>query len=542
MDGQGLTWKKRAKQENGIRFSLWKTVCGRIAAVILCGFVLTGMAGCNVQTNQAEEETVAPSAAEETQNTVSENTQDTPVIPEVTEADTLPDYWLEPLNAGAKSIREAVQRAGFNRSSFLFYTDTHWNNSERVSPKLLTYLYQHTPLNKVIFGGDIVNSEPDPQEMEESDVMEYLWQWRSEIRDLKHYSVVGNHDDGEDTNNLFSYEYVYTYLFAPEDSPEITRGGYTYYFFDDVSERTRYLCLDTAYEGIYNISSEQIAFLTESLKSTPEGWHIIVVAHAWFAPDYENYVPTEPIPVLPLTPHAAAVAEILDQYNARSGVFRKCGAKVEFCIGGHVHRDYVGETPEGIPIILCETDSRHVRSGLEHTQGTATEAAVSGIVADYENGKLSVIRIGRGSSFEVELASDQEPENEDSGAYANLLETAGYADGYRLSAANGMPVINANTDLSGFIPVKKGDVVRLKNVEMPDTTDSYYAVVGYYLPDQTYLNVDDMHSALREAVPVYDKYGNLVQFTVTNEQAAFLRICARKMDSHSVITVNEPIE
>jgi hypothetical protein len=266
-----------------------------------------------------------------------------------------------------------------------------------------------------------------------------------------------------------------------------------------------------------------------------------VVAHAWYAPDYKNFVSTEPISVLDLTPHAAAAAEILDQYNARSGQFQNCRATVEFCIGGHVHRDYVGATPGGIPIVLCESDSKHARSGLECIEGTETEAAVSGIIADYENGVLSVVRIGRGNSFTVELPSGTVPVVPDRGGYTNVLDTAGYTEGHRLSAGSGAPLVNANTDLSGLIPVKKGDVVRLKNIVMPDTTDCYYAVVGYYLPDQSFLNVDFLHSSLQAAAPVYDETGNLVQFTVSNEAAAFLRICARKIDSTSVVTINEKI-
>lgn len=527
--------EKLKRQNRTARFSLGRSAKRYIFLMILALMLAAGVTGCGVPTEQAE--TVAmPETQEAPAQSVPQEREDTG------EDQAIPDYWVEPLSAGTKAIRQAVQRAGMDKSAFLFYTDSHWNYNSGMSPRLLTHLYHNTPLNKVIFGGDIVQTEPDPESAEESDVMEYLWQWRSQIRELKHYSVVGNHDDGEDTNNLFSYEYVYTYLFAPEDSSEIKRGGYTYYYFDDASEKTRYLCLDTAYEGIYNMSADQIAFLTDSLISTPEGWHIVVAAHAWYAPDYENFVPGEPIGILDMTPHAATVAEVLDQYNARSGPFQGCGARVEFCIGGHLHRDYVGATPGGIPIVLCETDSKQVRSGLEYTDGTAAEAAVSGIVADYANGILSVIRIGRGSSFDVPLGTGEVPEQADSGDYTNVLDTVGFMENCRLSAGSGAAVVNANTDLSGLIPVKKGDVVRLKNIIMLDTKDNYYAVIGYYDTDQSYLLPDFMHSGLQECAPDYDEDGNLTAFTVTNDQAAFLRICAKKIDDTSVVTVNEKIE
>jgi len=539
-----------------------------IFITLLCICLLSAMGGCYANPRQSTENT-APTLEQIETGPISytlEAQESNPVqietepMPEYTESipeestdaedttgdtassNTIPDYWYDPLFSGAYSIRKTMQTAGMNKSSFFFYTDSHWNHSSRRSPQLIKYLYDNTPINKVIFGGDIVTTEPAPNEVDESNVMDYLWQWRSEIRDLKHYSVVGNHDDGEETNNLFSYEYVYSYLFAPEDSNEITRGGSTFYYFDDICEKTRYLCLDTAYEGMHNMSNEQISFIIESLKSTPNGWHIIVAAHIWFMPDYDNHIESEPIPVLGLSPKAAALAEILDQYNSRTGQFQKCGAKVEFCVGGHIHRDYVGATPGGIPIILFESDSKHTRGGLEYVKGTTSEAVVSGVVADYSQGIVSVIRVGRGSSFEVNLNPSTVQETTPDDNYVNVLDTVGYSDRYRFSAGSGNMVVNANTDTTGLIPVKMGDILRLKNITMPDTVDNYYAVIAYYLPDHTFLDAHFVNSNLKDVSPVYDKNKNLIQFTMTNEWAGYIRICAKQIDEASIITINERID
>jgi hypothetical protein len=103
---------------------------------------------------------------------------------------------------------------------------------------------------------------------------------------------------------------------------------------------------------------------------------------------------------------ASAIALVLDQYNARTGDFKTgCNAKVEFCIGGHVHRDYVDSTDGGIPIVLVETDSMHLRGAYTYTAGTDTEASVNGIVADYNTNTLHIIRVGRGDSFDVDLSN-----------------------------------------------------------------------------------------------------------------------------------------
>ena len=315
----------------------------------------------------------------------------------------IPECWLSALEIGAEAINTALCTAGRNKSAFLFYSDAHWNYGSQMSPKLLKYLYEHTGMTKTIFGGDIVNNEASSY-----DTMKYLWEWRNMLKGLpNHHSVVGNHDDGNETNNLFSEEYVYGYLLAAEETPDVVRGssGF-YYYIDNSAEKTRYIYLDTAYQTGTAAQTAQKEFVTETLKNTPSGWHIVVVSHIWYEPNYDLY-DVRPIPISGMSTEAAEIVDIFENYNARNGEFASCDAKVEFCVGGHVHRDYVGVTNSGIPIILVETDSKHTRSEYTYTAGSTTEASVNGIIADYENAVVKVIRIGRGESFDVSLENKE---------------------------------------------------------------------------------------------------------------------------------------
>jgi predicted MPP superfamily phosphohydrolase len=269
--------------------------------------------------------------------------------PSAPDEDTIPSYWQSALEEGAQAINEKLCVAGMNKSAFLFYSDAHWDYGSQMSPRLLKYLYKHTGMTKTFFGGDIVNNEAS-----DYNTMKYLWEWRNQLKDLpNHHSVVGNHDDGNATNNLFTEQYVYGYLLAAEETPNIVRGGVTWYYIDNGAEKTRYIFLDTAYKGF---NTDQQEFLKETLISTPSGWHIVVISHIWYGPDYDQYN-VRPIPIAGMTPDAKSVTAMLDLYNSRSGVYADCDGWVEFCIGGHVHRDYDGTTATGIPIILVETDS-----------------------------------------------------------------------------------------------------------------------------------------------------------------------------------------
>lgn len=330
------------------------------------------------------------------------------------EMDGIPGYWIEELKQGTKDINIALMEAGSRKAAFLFYTDSHWDHNSQHSPALLKYLYEHTGMAKTIFGGDIVHAEaPD------YDTMAYLWEWRSQVKALpNHHSVPGNHDDGNSKDYKFDEDFVYAYLLAPEETPDIVREDHGLYYYIDVpAEKTRYLYLDTGAKAIM-YDPTQAQFLIDSLMSTPDGWHIVVVAHVWYNVDYDN--PDEPIHTL--TDPGELILSTLDAYNRRDSSvvrvcksstdystlklpydFSNCGATVEFCIGGHIHRDFDTTSEDGIPVIMVESDSYITRSNLSTKEGTINENSINGIIADYDARKVTIVRIGRGESRVVPL-------------------------------------------------------------------------------------------------------------------------------------------
>lgn len=315
------------------------------------------------------------------------------------EAEGLPNYWKRHISGRIKDIFAALEAAGENHSAFFWYTDIHWSSNSRRSPAILRCLSANTPIGKTNFGGDVLSLESNvPKEME------YLFHWRRAANTVpNHHSVAGNHDDGNGSkiaDGALSADYIYSFLMAGEDAPDMVRGDKFYYYIDDGDERTRYIYLDTATRHYSFLEdAAQREFLKKALKGAADGWHIVVIAHAWHDMDYNAKAA-----VNGFSRNGRAVLEILDAYNAREGEFAGCGARVEFCMGGHSHVDGDYASPGGIPVVITEGDSMQVRSGLRCEPGTITEAAVSAIVADYDAGKLHVIRIGRGSGRTVPLA------------------------------------------------------------------------------------------------------------------------------------------
>ena len=483
---------------------------------------------------------------------------------DVSTGESIPSYWLTHLQTKADKIHEVMEAAGRNKSAFLFYTDAHWDYGAKKAPMLLKYLYNNTPINKTIFGGDIVNSEDTDR-----DVMKYLWEWRKQVRELpNHHSVVGNHDDGNTTNNLFSTDYIYSFLLAAEENPNIVQGGDMYYYIDEPCEKTRYLYLDTAYIGI---NDSQKAFIKEALKTAPDNWHIVAISHIWYEPDYDQYN-VRPIPIKGYGVGVEGIVNLFDNYNARQGEFSSCTAKVEFCIGGHCHRDYTGRTTGGIPIILCETDSHHNRSGLTDTVGTTTESSVNAIIANYSTEKINVIRIGRGENFEVPLHASVTPP----ASYTNLISTSidtsgnvynnsGYKAGTYIDNTDGLTEVdNSGYWCTGLIPVTKGDVVRIKYVfnksTYNDPNNHYYSHLCFYNADKSFNRFKYLNDFLNNFISGdYEWSGTNFEGTLTFtfngdssmfNNAKYIRVSSAYLGNsanvqtsiaNAVITINEEI-
>lgn len=130
-------------------------------------------------------------------------------------------------------------------------------------------------------------------------------------------------------------------------------------------------------------------------------------------------------------------------------------------------------------------------------------------------------------------------------AYTNILDTVGWQENKRISASSGYSEKdNTGTDLTGYIAVKTGDVIRLKNVTMPQTSTDYDNQLYYY--DSGKSGKGSTSLAPPNYDSVADGAGNIIQFKVgsawTPGGTGFIRIGAANIDSTSIITINEVIE
>lgn len=321
----------------------------------------------------------------------------------------VPNYWLAHLAEKAETIQQSMETAGSNKSAFLWYTDAHWQTNSKRSPVILKYLAENTPMNKVNFGGDIIN-DPNPHNHATT---KYIYEWRKLIEGLPHHhSVYGNHDVcHRDSSRPNVSTLAYAHLLAPEESSDMVVGGDSFYYIDNPAEKTRYLYLSYL-AGDHGEMTAQGEFIIDAILTARAGWHIIAIAHRWWQYEHSNAPTIGSVPA-----YETEILKVFDEYNARTTHtksnyfeahdFSNAPGKVEFCIGGHIHVDHDFKTSGGIPVIITASDTNQERSSSDTedcgTLGTTTESAVYGIIADYTSRTVHVVGVGRGGSRTVSL-------------------------------------------------------------------------------------------------------------------------------------------
>ena len=164
--------------------------------------------------------------------------------------------------------------------------------------------------------------------------------------------------------------------------------------------------------------------------------------------------------------------------------------------------------------------------------GDVVITAVATYVAQYTN-QLPIATDTDGSIYD---AADGKP---------------GYKTGGRLSSSGGVSSASG-MDVTGFIPCKLGDVVRLLGINFNSKSSNYgNHRIAFYNSSKSYI-ANSIHQGAAAGTYMggqYNSSGDLVQFTVKNgiancdlTTAAYFRICGDTFDSGAIITVNQEIK
>ena len=308
---------------------------------------------------------------------------------------TIPSYFADDIANGIQTTKENIMGTGIDGDSFVFITDLHWQSNSKNSPALIEKIVNDTNVNKIICGGDLIYGGSKATQLT------LITDCVNSFKDItRFYTLLGNHDTNHigagSASDYFTKSEVYA-LTQKQSDFVMNYGNPCYFFFDNPTTKTRFICLDTGEEGT-TLDTTQHNWLLATLDSMPSNYHALIFAHIILQPK-DTWKIGITLADLEVTPFMTTVCGICDTFNGSH-----IDKKVEAIFGGHVHTDCNLDTSSGIPIVLTDCDARQTftetsaGSGIANdAQGTVNEQCFDVINIDYTNKVIKCVRVGRGS-------------------------------------------------------------------------------------------------------------------------------------------------
>lgn len=320
------------------------------------------------------------------------------------------DYWLSYLQNKQADINAGIASVGTHGDILIFFSDYHLVANECQSPYLIKYLTERYNIDKVICGGDILNTHNSKEV-----ALGIIEDFNRSFSFTTLYNIFGNHDDNPygGSANILTVDEYYPLLFKHlENKVHMNRG--CYYYFDNDFQKIRYIVLNTHGNGFDLTNAEdieQLNWFCSTLNSVQNGWYVVVMSHMY----YEVYENQETHLHYVDVSAGGLIYPITDAYQSKtsasmskSGVtynfnFTSANGKIACLLVGHVHSDYsevrLSETSP-YPIISIEQDSTYytgpVETDPQRTKGTTSEQAFDIVCIDTTNKQIKTIRIGAG--------------------------------------------------------------------------------------------------------------------------------------------------
>lgn len=516
---------------------------------------------------------------------------------------SVPDY----VTTEAETVARIVNRHQSNDSViFPFLSDAHCgyytdpkNGAAKLAGQLLNLIGKRAPFDFIVNGGDYsTGAWNTTRDSTYQDIENYTELTAEAHKGIAAIWVPGNHDDAPymATEDRATQKDVFTLIGRKNRlSGAVCPNGCNYGYMDLDNRKLRVIYLDTDdkrrwgtvavgaaetppdYLNAHNVGGEQLLWLANTAldftdKTNPTEWSIIVVSHV--ALNISGTI----IDAVSGTAYAHSTenaATILNAYkNGKRGSITHNDVTVEYdfstlasravvicCVHGHNH-SFCDEMVGSILSIGCP----NVMNGREQessdgntytkTAGTADGTSFCILTIDRENCMIYADCVGVGYDREFTFTSEtiaytnQIPISTDTDG--SVYNGVGYQAGYRLGSS-GTPSAESSSYITGFIPCKVGDVVRMKNITfqygVTSGLTSNNQRLSFYDSSKTHLLQTNATGLGGVAAGIKGDDDIWTQFRpqktmdgVDCSDVAYFRINAAYIGEDSVITVNETID
>ena len=363
------------------------------------------------------------------------------LAPELSSDDVYPEYLVK---EAEESVKEILSHHGENTITVGFMTDLHYatthNHEIRMKRMLNAYkdIKAKVKVDALLLGGDLTNEGCKEYKSE------CFRELRKQFEGIDYLPANGNHDDGsiwdiqyvageKAVNHLTHAErYDLFYDHLPAVGAKIADDGETlYYYINDDTTKTRYICLDTgdtprvmdngkfrySAQWTFSMSQKQGDWLVnDALKFDEEGWSAVFWLHSMNPPKEREAACAHAKEIWNLL-HLNHIADAYKKGESINGDYYdgdfKISVNADFSKGaraeiacflvGDYHRDMIDYTEGGVPRIFTSNAVAY-RGGndrIERNDGDKTELLFDVLTIDKTTGKIYITRVGAGNDREA---------------------------------------------------------------------------------------------------------------------------------------------
>ena len=302
------------------------------------------------------------------------------ILPDEETVNQLPDYYIDNgyLDMKAREIIDSMEKLD-EFDSFFWITDIHWEPdlNSRNSPAMIHYISKKTGIGKILNGGDTGNSSVI--------CTNAINRLRNAVGSNMVYTVNGNHETNDASRYERPFHRVHKSLRAHCDDIVYGDEDKTYFYFDNVVDRVRYVGLSSF--GLYVNNQYESAYTEDQLKwfknialDVDDGWTIIIFTHALYVVNPQ----TDKISVI-----SQPFVDAIDQYTGKG--------KIACVLMGHSHVDRIHVGKSGVPYILSQCDRTipyRNDINVERQPGTVSEQHFEVVLLDKKGQQVILFSIG----------------------------------------------------------------------------------------------------------------------------------------------------
>lgn len=187
--------------------------------------------------------------------------------------DNVISYYQQP----TLDMVEVINAQSSDTVSFVVITDSHGSVNRQHSQAIATYLVKHSKANKLFHLGDVSGNN-----WSETEYKTYFTPLVENCLS-RMYFTLGNHEWFGDVTHA-SHTVIYNDILSSKKNLHGNPERF-YYYFDDASNKIRYVVINTSENSANSFSTTQATWLSESLVLPSNDWKAIVLGHIDIMPN-----------------------------------------------------------------------------------------------------------------------------------------------------------------------------------------------------------------------------------------------------------------